>query len=190
MTEHHPDPAQTTCTTPAYPDRPRIYVACLAAYNNGCLHGRWITATTPDEIRTQVRAMLAASPIPHTEEWAIHDYEGFEGAHLSEYASFETVCELADFIQDHGELGAKLLNHFGDDLAEARAAFDEYAGEYLSAADFAEQLHEGELGERTEIPESLRYYIDWEALARDMALNGEIMVFQTSFDEVHIFWSR
>ncbi|HAE28427.1 MAG TPA: antirestriction protein ArdA, partial [Hyphomonas adhaerens] len=28
------------------------------------------------------------------------------------------------------------------------------------------------------------------ALARDMALNGEIMVFQTGFDEVHIFWAR
>ena len=187
MTEHHPDPAQITCTAPAYPDRPRIYVACLAAYNNGCLHGRWITATTPDEIRTQVRAMLAASPIPHAEEWAIHDYEGFEGAHLSEYASFETVCELADFIEDHGELGARLLSHFGDDLADARAAFDEYAGEYRSAADFAEQFRE-DTG--TQIPQNLRYYIDWEALARDMALNGEIMVFQTGFDEVHIFWSR
>ena len=42
----------------------------------------------------------------------------------------------------------------------------------------------------TEIPEALEYYIDWQALARDMALNGEIMVFQTGFDEVHIFWSR
>ena len=40
----------------------RIYVACLAAYNNGCLHGRWIDATTPDEIMDAVRAMLAASP--------------------------------------------------------------------------------------------------------------------------------
>lgn len=25
-------------------DGPRIYVACLAAYNNGHLHGRWIDA--------------------------------------------------------------------------------------------------------------------------------------------------
>lgn len=41
-----------------------------------------------------------------------------------------------------------------------------------------------------QIPQSLRYYIDWEALARDMALNGEIMVFKTGFDEVHVFWSR
>lgn len=131
--------------------------------------------------------MLAASPIPHAEEWAIHDYEGFQGAHLAEYASFEKVCELADFIEDDGELGAKLLSHFADDLSDARAAFDEYAGEYRSAADFAEQLHE-DTG--AQIPQSLRYYIDWEALARDMALNGEIMVFQTGFDEVHVFWSR
>ena len=172
---------------PARTDRPRIYVACLAAYNNGCLHGRWIDATSPDEIWDAVRAMLADSPEPDSEEHAIHDYEGFEGANLSEYASFETVCELADFIEEHGELGGKVLCHFGDDLAEARAAFEDYAGEYHSAADFAEQLHE-DTG--TEIPKSLRYYIDWQALARDMALNGEIMVFQTGFDEVHVFWSR
>ncbi len=177
-------------TAPARTERPRIYVACLAAYNSGCLHGRWIEATTPNEIWEQVRAMLAASPEPDVEEWAIHDYEGFEGANLSEYASFETVCELADFIEEHGELGGKLYRHFGDDLQQVRAAFEDYAGEYRSAADFAESLHEGELGERTEIPQSLQYYIDWQALARDMALNGEIMVFQTGFDEVHIFWSR
>ncbi|MAW81422.1 MAG: antirestriction protein [Parvularcula sp.] len=162
-------------------------MACLAAYNNGCLHGCWIDATTPDEIMDAVRTMLAASPIPNAEEWAIHDYDGFEGANLSEYASFKTVCDLADFIEEHGELGGKLLSHFGDDLDEARSAFDEYAGEYLSAAEFAESLHE-ETG--SEVPESLRYYIDWQALARDMVLSGEIMVFQTGFDRTHVFWSQ
>ena len=25
-------------------DQPRIYAACLAAYNNGILHGEWIEA--------------------------------------------------------------------------------------------------------------------------------------------------
>jgi antirestriction protein len=183
ITAVHPGPAGA----PAREDRPRIYVACLAAYNNGCLHGRWIDATTPDEIRTQVRAMLAASPEPAAEEHAIYDYEGFEGAHLSEYASFESVCELAEFISEHGELGSRIYGHYGNDLEQARAAFDDYAGAYRSAADFAEELHE-DAG--TALPESLRYYIDWQALARDMVLNGEIMVFQTGFDEVHIFWSR
>ena len=171
-----------TASAPLPEDRPRIYVVCLAAYNNGCLHGRWIDATTPDEIMGEVRAMLADSPLPSAEEWAIHDYEGFEGASLSEYASFETVCALADFLGEHGQLGAKVYGYFGNDLDEARAAFDEYAGEYRSAADFAEELTRDS---GTEIPPSLEYYIDWQALARDMAL-----VFQTGFDEVHIFWTR
>ena len=174
-------------TAPVRADRPRIYVACLAAYNNGHLHGRWIDATTPDEIMEQVRTMLATSPIPDAEEHAIHDYDGFEGCTISEYASFDKVCELADFVAEHGALGTKLYRFFGDDLEEARAVFNDYAGAYASAAEFAEQLHE-ETG--TEIPQSLQYYIDWQAFARDMALNGEIIVCQTSFDEVHIFWSR
>jgi len=106
---------------------------------------------------------------------------------LTEALERSVGFDRADFIEQHGELGGKVLSHVGEDLAEARAAFDEYAGEYRSAADFAESLHE-DTG--TEIPESLRYYIDWQALARDMALNSEIMVFQTGFDEVHIFWSR
>jgi len=176
-----------TTGAPTLQDRPRIYVACLAAYNNGRLHGRWIDATTPDEIWCEVSAMLRASPEPDAEEWAIHDYEGFEGANFSEYASFETVCDLAEFIGEHGQLGARIYQHYGNDIEQARAAFEDYCGEYRSAADFAEELH-NDLG--TIIPESLSYYIDWQALARDMALNGEIMVFQTGFDEVHVFWTR
>ena len=171
---------------PRKDERPRIYVACLAAYNSGVLHGQWIEATTPDEIWTHVSAMLAASPEPDAEEWAIHDYEGFEGANLSEYASFETVCDLADFIEEHGELGGKLLNHFGDDVTEARAAFDEYAGEFKSVADFAEDLIR-ETG--PDIPAALEFYINWEALARDMTISGEIIAIETAFDEVHVFWS-
>jgi len=176
-----------TSTAPITTDRPRIYVACLAAYNNGRLHGRWIDATDPHAVWEQVRAMLAESPEPEADEWSIHDYENFHGCRISEWASFDTVCDLADFVEEHGELGAMLYSQFGDDLEQARAAFEDYAGEYRSAADFAEQLHE-DTG--TEIPDSLKYYIDWTALARDMALNGEIMVFQTGFDEVHVFWSR
>ena len=57
---------------------PRIYVACLAAYNNGQLHGAWIDADqSADAIHEEIRAMLASSPTPGAEEWAIHDYERF-----------------------------------------------------------------------------------------------------------------
>lgn len=36
----------------------RIYVACLAAYNNGKLHGVWIDATDDiDDIQDQINEM-------------------------------------------------------------------------------------------------------------------------------------
>ena len=95
-------------TLPCRAERPRIYVACLAAYNGGRLHGRWINVTEPDEVGKEVRAMLAASPEPDADEHAIHDYEGFEGCAISEWASFDIVCALADFIEQHGRLGARL----------------------------------------------------------------------------------
>ena len=82
---------------------PRIYVACLAAYNNGRLHGRWIDADqSVDEIWSEVQAMLAASPEPGAEEWAIHDYEGFGALRLSEWESFERVSAIAAGIEQHG----------------------------------------------------------------------------------------
>ncbi|MAW82431.1 MAG: antirestriction protein [Parvularcula sp.] len=167
--------------------RPRIYVACLAAYNNGRLHGAWIECSDAGDVREAVAAMLAASPEPNAEEWAIHDYDGFEGASVSEYTGFDDVCALAEFIGEHGSLGAKLYAHFGEDLNEAIAAFEEYAGEFKSAADFAEDLIR-ETG--PEIPKALEFYIDWASLARDMELNGEILAFETAIDEVHIFWAR
>jgi antirestriction protein len=90
----------------------QIYVACLAAYNNGYLHGQWIDLDeTLDTVWEQVHAILKSSPIPDAEEWAIHDYEGFEGYNLGEYEGIEKAHTLAQFILEHGELGGLLLNH-------------------------------------------------------------------------------
>lgn len=162
----------------------RIYVACLAAYNNGILHGRWINADQDaDAIHEAIAAMLAASPIEGAEEFAIHDHEGFEGASIAEYEGIESVAALAAFIAEHGELGGKLLGHFGD-LEEAREALeDRYAGEYRSLADFAQEITE----QSTEIPESLQYYIDWERMARDLEIN-DVLTIEIGFECVHVFW--
>jgi hypothetical protein len=52
-------------TTQTDNETPRIYVACLAAYNNGKLHGRWIDAAQGiDLIWAEVQAMLQESPEP------------------------------------------------------------------------------------------------------------------------------
>lgn len=164
----------------------RIYAACLAAYNNGILHGCWINAEQDaDDIRAAISDMLKASPIEDAEEWAIHDYEGFEGARISEYEGIDHVAELAAFIGQHGELGGKLLAYFGD-LPSAREAIeDHYIGEYASLGDFAQETTESS----TVIPESLAYYIDWERMGRDFGM-CDVLAIELGFESVHLFWSH
>lgn len=166
---------------------PRIYAACLAAYNNGYLHGCWIEAAQDsEEIDAEISEMLKASPIPQAEEWAIHDFEGFEGARLEEYSGIDRAHAFAVFIVEHGRLGGELLNHFCGDLEEAELALENYAGEYKCLADFAQELTE----ETMQIPEALAYYIDYAAMARDMELNGDVFTLELGHEEVHVFWSR
>ena len=152
---------------------PRIYVACLAAYNNGILHGEWIDADQGVEhISEQAAAMLKASPIEDAEEWAIHDYEGFEGFDLSEWEGFAQVAEKAEFIAEHGRIGTLIADHYGNDLTAAREAMeDRYFGEWDNMTEFAEHLTE-ETGELAQIPDHLAYYIDFEAMGRDMVYGG------------------
>lgn len=166
----------------------RIYVADLAAYNNGKLHGVWIDAIQDlDDIQDQINAMLAQSPEGFAEEYAIHDYEGFGGYSVSEYEGIQSLHEIACFIEEHPDLAGELLSHFGGSLDDARKAIeDSYSGSYKSLADYAEELTEG----TTQIPESLAYYIDYERMGRDMELSGDIYTIETAHDEVHIFWSH
>ncbi|MGW0019942.1 antirestriction protein ArdA [Rhodococcus sp. NPDC003382] len=82
---------------------PRIYVASLADYNAGRLHGAWLDAgRDPADLQADIRAMLAAAPEPGAEEYAIHDYEGFGEARIYEHDSLELVSRIARGIAAHG----------------------------------------------------------------------------------------
>ncbi len=165
----------------------RIYVACLAAYNNGKLHGIWIDATQDlDDIQDQVNEMLEASPEEDAEEWAIHDYEGYGSYSLSEYEGIQSAHGIACFIEEHGEIAAELLGHFSTIDEAKKAMGDNYAGCHESVADFAEEL----TTDTTEIPESLAFYIDYEKMGRDMELGGDVFTIETGYREVHIFWNH
>ncbi len=164
----------------------RIYVACLAAYKNGYLHGRWIDATNgEDAIWDEINEVLKTPPIPEAEEHSIHDYEGFEGLSISEYEGIESVCEKASFIEEHGRLGAEVVEHFGDLETAKKSLEEDYAGVYKSLAEFAEELTE----QTTEIPQSLQYYIDYDRMARDLEVN-DVFTVELGYEEIHVFWSR
>ncbi|MDZ8260588.1 antirestriction protein ArdA [Nostoc sp. ChiQUE01b] len=166
---------------------PQIYIACLAAYNAGYLHGEWVDATQDiDIIRKEISRILETSPVADAEEYAIHDYDEFYSAEsiLGEYPNLEEVVKAAEFIAEHGELAGKLIAHYGD-LTEALEAMEErYHGCYRSLADYAEQFTEDT---SSDIPKHLQYYIDYKKMARDWEYSGDIFTIELGFEEVHVF---
>jgi antirestriction protein len=163
----------------------KIYVADLAAYNAGHLHGVWIDATedTYDQ-QEKINEMLKTSPVGDAEEYAIHDHDGFEGCLVYEYEGLQSAHEKALFIQAHGHLGAVMLAHMADDFEAAKTALeDNYYGEYESLSDYARELTE----DSGDVPEHLANYIDYAAMGRDMDISGDIYTIETAHDEVHIF---
>ena len=75
----------------------RIYVADLAAYDAGHLHGVWLDATADvSDMRAQVAEMLASSPVPGSDAYGIRVYQGFYGYTLREGADIlESAHEVA-----------------------------------------------------------------------------------------------
>ena|SRR6202795_4986381 len=168
-----PTPEQQAASTP------RIYVASLSDYNAGRLHGNWIDAAQePEELLDAVAAMLAASPMPGAEEWAIHDYEGFNGLALGEHESLESVAQIAAGIAEHGLAFAHWANLIaGSDEFESFS--DAYLGHWPTVTHYAEDiLSDLGLDELldTHIPDNLRPYVkvDAEAFGRDLELGGDI----------------
>jgi antirestriction protein len=162
----------------------QIYVADLAAYNSGILHGVFIDPTDDlDRIWEQIKEMLRISPVEDAEEYAIHDYEGFGGYKVSEYEGIEQVHEIACFIQEYPDFGAELLSYYSDLESARKVAEETYYGCFESISDYAQELTES----CQDIPENLIFYIDYERMGRDMELSGDIFTIETKHDEVHIF---
>jgi antirestriction protein len=156
---------------------PRIYIACLAAYNNGKLHGQWIDANQePSEIWVEISAMLKTSPERGSEEWALHDYEGFGDIHLSEWPDIRHVSTIARLIDDHGNaftVWYQSQDGHGFDTDELEEKFlEQWQGAHDSESAFADHLLE-ETGQLSELPEWSRNYFDFESYARDLRLGGD-----------------
>lgn len=212
----------------------RIYVACLASYNAGILHGEWIDVTNVDTINAEIAKILRTSTQPNVfrqdyrctgcnidftrqvdgpgdltadtrcpecdvsvdvkvvgaaytsaEEWAVHDTEGFGKIQLGEHPDLETLVSLAEKIAEHDGPFLAWADYQGNDLQRAIDTFNEaYRGTYASAADYAEEFMK-DAG--AEIPENLAAYIDYERMAKDWDLGGDIITIDHGHSEVFIF---
>lgn len=173
---------------PSSQSTPTIYVACLAAYNNGYLHGIWINAIEDVKvIYKKIYQMLSESPVANydaCEEWAIHDYENFYDLRIDEYAGIEQVHAFAEFISKHGELGAKLLSHYEGFLEEAKQAInDHYHGEWDEEIEFIRAFFYECYG--SEIPDNISCYLDYNLICRDFFITDFFSI--SSGGKKHIF---
>lgn len=168
------------------PPTPRVWIACLAAYNAGTLHGAWVDADQDaEEIAEAIDAVLASSPISSAEEYDIHDYDACYGMR-PQSTTAEHIAEMGHFIAEHGELGVRVAAHFGDDLKQASDALDEsFRGEYDSLADFAEEL----VRETLELSDLALAYFDFERYARDLDLGGDVFTIPLKGGKVAVFWA-
>lgn len=143
----------------------RIYVRCLAAYNNSILHGKWIdTSTDVDEMKEEIEALLRTSPIKGAEEWAIHDYEAFPD--FGEYPSLKKIAHFEDFIEENKHIIREdLIAIYQDDPNNVN--MDNLAGIFEEFSDYSNERAD-ELLAQHKIPDEVRRYFDYEAYERDL----------------------
>ena len=157
----------------------RIYVACLASYNAGILHGEWIDASDdPEDMQASIDAMLSRSRQPDAEEWAIHDYEA--PFPIGEYSSLDEIAETVSFIDEHDEPGIAALQLSSNGIEDAQTLMDGFHGVYDSMREYAEEYAESCIG----VPDHIWPYFDVDKLARDLEI--ELSVHRDN-DRVYVF---
>ena len=169
----------------------RVYAACLAAYNSGRLHGRWIDATQgADHIRDEIAAMLAASPEPGAEEFAFHDSEGLGG--LGEFESIDRVAALGEAL-DNADEPAALLAWLDNDAGNDPADFADYfLGTWASLAEYVEDMFADYIAEADKAAANRGWfhpsrYVDWDAMARDLFLSGDVWTANAEGGRLYVF---
>lgn len=93
----------------------KVYVANLAAYNEGVLKGAWFTLPIDtDEIFQKVfdAHELDEHGQPHG-DYAIHDYEApFE---IGEYANLDTLNDIAELFEDLSDEQVEIMKALKED---------------------------------------------------------------------------
>lgn len=170
----------------------RIYVADLAAYNAGVLHGEWISLNgkDADDVYAEISAMLAKSPGSLDREWAIHDHEGFAPYEVSEYADIADLCDLVDAVEVHGTALLALVDHLRLDTAAAVSYHeDNFNGEWNSLSEWAEDWLDG-VGSLNDLPDNLKHYFDYESFANDCEMGGDIFTLDADGGRIWVYSNR
>ncbi|AEJ93434.1 anti-restriction protein [Mycobacterium phage Benedict] len=178
----------------------KIYVADLAAYNAGVLHGVWIDleGKTVNEVEDEIHVMMREGQrlyVPRTlsphEEWAIHDYEGFGDIRISEHEDLGTLLDLSEAIEKHGDpFVAWISEAVGDigyfaDVADAVSQFEDCFVGPMTLEDYAYEYASEVLG----LKDTALDYFNYEKFANDLSMSGDMTeVYYNGVDYVFRAW--
>lgn len=155
----------------------RIALTNLHSYNEGDLDFVWLGLPCSDEEKEEAFKAIGCDPSdPETDEWFISDYEWaneFEeiSMEVGEYESIDHLCKLAerlDDLKDEAEKIIAVIEATNYDLAYVLDHIDDYVfyqGQTLE--DVARELVED--GAYGDIPEAIKTFIDFKAIARDLS---------------------
>ena len=162
---------------------PNVRVKCPDECENGIVGGG-------GDPMSKCGACHGEGTVPSAEEWAIHDYDGFGSINMGEHPDLEQVAAIAHNISEHGDAFIAFVSDVAGlgycDADDWEQNFqDAYAGTFNSKEAYAEQFIE-ETCNMKDIPDIIRNHIDYEGIARDMELGGD-MNFVEDGGEVHVF---
>lgn len=107
-----------------------------------------------------------------TRDWDCQDAEGLALRCLGNHGGFDWL-KLEELLEAADDVGAEVLCAGLKAGLSVDTIADAYLGEHESPEDYAYQQWE-DAGILAGMPEAARGYINWEAVARDMELSGEI----------------
>ena len=150
-----------------------IALTDLEDYVNGKLRFEWVDLEDIYDIDDLEETIKKFMDVTGHEEYFITDYDEFPD--LGEYPELEdiiTVKECIESVQDEPawEIVQAFLD-WGNGIDQLDSFEDSYRGLWDSFEDYAYEFAES-VGDFASVPESMRYYIDWEAYSRDLECNG------------------
>lgn len=154
----------------------RVYLTNLAKYNEGVLVGEWVDLSEGHNVVTKCLKRV----LGNDEEYFISDYEAdFD---ISEYENLEELTEFAGYFDKLSDYEKTSVIYLLDYLCLERSEVlekmrnDDVLGDLcLYEASNEEELGR-EISEYMEIPENLKFYINYEMIGRDEVANGATQV--------------
>ncbi len=147
----------------------RIYISNLSQYNQGRLVGEWVSLPcTEEELDDALSRILCLD-----EEYFMTDTEDakFSVSKHDDVYKINSQVESYDALEGHERASVSFLLSEGYDFNYAIENHEDvinYPEQRLKDVAYS-LVEEGCFGE---VPESLSHYIDYEAIARDLSIDG------------------